>query len=191
VTGAGNAPGKRRVHPTRKTYFGDIAMPASPAVWGALLAAALGGAVAGNALGSAPILDRSTLATYYQEHADSFAQRIEAERPPDHYPLVTAAGTVPVAELSTRGLYSQARYRAPDYSEHHEAIAFTAADYRPDQEHFAYQTTDASLRTGAPEPGAPDKAAPASETQMAAAPKTAQATGQARLIDVQASLAMP
>ena len=79
--------------------------------WGLGLACVIGGAAAGNAVGSAQPLTRSAL-TQLDEPDDRAAPPLPTRKPlPDHYPLVTRQGTVPVAALATRGLYSQARYR--------------------------------------------------------------------------------
>ncbi|WP_205958281.1 hypothetical protein [Qipengyuania sediminis] len=153
-------------------------------LWGAGLAVALGGALAGNALGSVPILDRSTLQTYYQSHDDSMGEEPD-EVLPDHYPLVTPEGTVPVAALSERGLYSQARFRAfahaysgdpgpaplPDYPEPAEA----AAEARP------------VLAMAEDPPTAAEAPAPA-PLRLAAGPAAVAAAGQAKLIDVALTL---
>lgn len=153
-------------------------------VLGAGLACAVGGAIAGNALGSAPVLDRSTLTTLYQSHET--VAKAESDRTlPDHYPLVTRAGTVPVAALSERGLYSQARYRA-----------FMAVDDAPRQpEPAAWEPEN----WAEPAPPAPEQATdepafeeaePAEPLQLAAGAAGVTATGGAKLVKVSAALAM-
>lgn len=88
-------------------------MSQSPMLWGAGLACALGGAIAGTMLGSSPLIAAGTSAVYYQDHSSDDELKDPEERLlPDHYPLVTRQGTVPVTQLSDRGLFSQARYRA-------------------------------------------------------------------------------
>ena len=168
-------------------------MTMSPIVWGASLACALGGALAGNALGSTPMLDRPAIGSFYQSHEDGAAGRaVEGERPPDHYPLVTRSGTVPVAELGMRGLYSQARYRATIYAADYEPVEFAAADYDPAEDHARYHTADESVGIGdaareiqpAPAPAAP------APLQLAAGPASVEGQGTAKLIDVRATLAM-
>lgn len=169
----------------------------SPMLWGAGLACALGGAaVAGNALGSTPILDRPTFGSYYQSH--DIAEGIEAAREPlpDHYPLVTRAGTIPVGELSMRGLYSQRRYRALAYYTDYVPAEATSDEYRSDWDQ-RYAALDESQQIGDPSPGTDlrDDAADASSTpaeplQLAAGPANVSSQGNARLVDVHATLAM-
>lgn len=91
-------------------------MSRSPLLWGAGLVCALGGAIAGTSLGSSPLVAASATAEYYQQHEFSSARLPDAGAAamPDRYPLVTPKGTVPVAQLSERGLFSQARYRVID-----------------------------------------------------------------------------
>lgn len=162
-------------------------MTKSPMLWGAGLACALGGAIAGNALGSTPMLDRSTVADFYQSHETTEKEAAAGEPLPDHYPLVTKAGTVPVGELAMRGLYSQRRYRALAY----------AVDYVPSQVHVAEwrytddwrpQSEDKAVAVGdpAPEPDVQDQAS--EPLQLAAGP--ASIDGQAKTVDVSAALAM-
>lgn len=129
----------------------------SPIALGAGLACALGGAVAGNALGSTPIINRSMIETFYQEHEDSAYEAVSHDDPPpDHYPLITHAGTVPVAELGMRGLYSQARYRALNYAygyaPDYEPAEFAVADYSPEDAGSGYESEDNSVRIGDAEP---------------------------------------
>lgn len=164
-------------------------MTKSPVLWGAGLVCALGGAIAGNALGSTPPLHRSTVAMMYQSHDIAIRDATAREPLPDHYPLVTRRGTVPVAELSTRGLYSQARYRAYLHAADYDQAELAAADYRPDEELVRYQGTDQSIRIGDPDVGR-ERADPA-PLQLAAGPATvATLQGNAKLIDVEATLAM-
>lgn len=161
-------------------------MTKSPILWGAGLACALGGAFAGNAVGSTPPLDRSTIAMIYQSHVGAVQDARPRELLPNHYPLVTMQGTVPVTELATRGLYSQRRYRA----------LFQAVDYTPVQSEAAtdpaeayagYQTPGESAQAGDTQP----TEVPAQPLQLAAGPATVAITrGNAKLIDVQATLAM-
>lgn len=91
-------------------------MSRSPILWGAGLVCALGGAITGTALGSSPLVAAAATTEYYQEHKLSNARMPDAGAAaiPDRYPLVTPRGTVPVAQLSERGLFSQARYRLFD-----------------------------------------------------------------------------
>lgn len=170
-------------------------MTMSPMLWGASLACALGGAVAGNALGSTPILDRPTIGSFYQSHEDSVSGReAEDERPPDHYPLKTRAGIVPVAELGMRGLYSQARYRAVAY---YQPVEYTAADYglaEPIERHdVAIDTAGSGYDRPAEVSPVPESAAesePPPPLQLAAGPATVPAEGRAKMIHVPDVLAM-
>lgn len=168
-------------------------MTVSPMLWGAGLACALGGAIAGNALGSAPPLDRSTIATYYQTHETTEGLAPEGERPPDHYPLVTRSGTVPMGELAMRGLYSQARYRAYLYAADYKPAEAVYQEYQPGEE-WRDAPTRAALALGdpAPEPGPEaDAESEASEPlQLAAGPASVDPEGRAKLVDVNATLAM-
>lgn len=147
-------------------------MAISPIIWGAGLASALGGALMGNALGSTSPSDRAAAEIYYQSHRDSRGAREVSQQRPDHYPLVTRNGVVPVAQLSERGLFSQARYRSVTLVESY--AEFDTGPF-PDEP------------TGPPE-------APASEPITAApAPQdlpTEAEPGHAKIIDVQAALAM-
>lgn len=93
-------------------------MNLSPVFLGTCLACALGGAIAGSSLGSTPVLARADTDTFAPADVAASYQPIAVSEPnqptPDHYPLVTPRGTVAIADLSNRGLYSQARYRAND-----------------------------------------------------------------------------
>ena len=157
-------------------------------LWGAGLACALGGAAAGTALGSTPILDRPALGVYYQSHDGAQIASGDARVLPDHYPLVTRAGTVPVEELSDRGLFSQARYRAIYGVGGYAPAQFAEAEYEPDA---APGPSDASLRIGDPA-SAPQQpaAAPAAPLDLAAGPANLTATGSAKTIHVATALAM-
>lgn len=105
-------------------------MTRSPMLWGAGLVCALGGAIAGTALGSSPVVAPSASAQYYQKHETSSGRHptAVAELMPDRYPLVTARGTIPVEQLSERGLFSQTRYRALDRQAYVEPASYVAAD---------------------------------------------------------------
>lgn len=153
-------------------------------ILGAGIACALGGAVAGNALGSAPVLDRSTLATLYQSH-DSEAPE-ESERVlPDHYPLVTRSGTVPVAALGERGLYSQARFRPLRMMEELPPQAELAA-WEPERWVDDDPPAPPSAE-GVSEPEADDAAQP---LHLAEGPVAVADEGTAKLVNVSATLAM-
>jgi hypothetical protein len=172
-------------------------MTKSPMLWGAGLACALGGAVAGNALGSTPVLDRSTIGSFYQSHGTVEGLAPPREAPPDHYPLVTRAGTIPVGELSMRGLYSQRRYRALAYYTGYLPAEATIEEYPSDWDQ-RYAAFDEIHQSREPSAGADlrhetaDAAAHSAEPplQLAAGPATVNPEGNAKLIDVKATLAM-
>ncbi len=169
-------------------------MTKSPVFWGAGLACALGGAVAGNALGSTPVLDRPTLESFYQSHADAPVERAAATTPlPDHYPLVTRAGTVPVGELGMRGLYSQARFRAYAYADDPAEARYASADVYSAPEPRTYERVEDNAGPGEPEPAGAqaqaDASGPSAPLELAGGPASV-GVGQARLIDVRAALAM-
>lgn len=172
-------------------------MTKSPFLWLAGAAGVLGGAVAGNALGSFPVLDKEAVGAFYQSHEDSaFSGEAPSAALPDHYPLVTRNGTVPVAELANRGLYSQARYRDLYQPADYDAKALAEADYYQNVAEPRDEGDDESLRVGDP---APQRAAvnanpaaidSASPLTLAEGPATIGSQGRARLIDVKATLAM-
>lgn len=155
-------------------------MARSSILWGVGLTCAVGGAWAGNALGSAPITDRSTIGMFYQSHETAYADGENQRALPNHYPLVTRTGTIPVAELSDRGLFSQARYSA------HRVAADYAADGpgpgldEMDREEMA----PAQYHSAVVVP----EARPVQPLAMDDGP--AQIAGRAKTIDVQATLAM-
>lgn len=167
-------------------------MTKSPMLWGAGLACALGGAVAGTALGSTPILDRSTFETFYQLHDDTASQARGERQLPDHYPLVTREGTVPVAQLAERGLYSQSRYRAYVYADYTPAEV-QLDEYRPGEEWRDEATREAYAmadRAGSPEPSREPETEAGEPLQLAAGPATVESQGEAKLVEVDAALAM-
>lgn len=160
---------------------------------GAGVACGLSGAVAGNALGSVSVLDRSTLAAYHQSHGS-----LDAASPgralPDHYPLITRTGIVPVAALSERGLYSQPRYRrfayaggpgtAPEIGEPEgdAASSYAGDTYVADQDPSSDQNDEGVTLASA-------EAAPA-PLQLSTGPIGFDRTGQAKRIDVSMTLAL-
>lgn len=152
-----------------------------PILWGVTLACALGGALAGNALGSTPVSDRDpSVPAFYQSHETYTASAHEGRAPPDHYPLTTRNGVVPVEQLSDRGLFRQARYRPL------HAVAVYAAAYVDDDpgQGFDEGGDAAELETSAA------GAAPSASEPPDLARGPLQSAGQARFIDVQATLAV-
>lgn len=160
-------------------------MTQSFTMWGAGLACALGAALAGTALGSTPIADRGLIDTFYQGHETAYPEEPE-HRPPDHYPLVTARGTVPVEELSERGLFSQARYRAVFADAGYDAAAYAEIAYEPMPDEPRFAERDESAGIGEPVP----QAAPAQTPPTLAIAAANATSGHAKIIDVQAALAM-
>ena len=150
-------------------------MTISPMLLMAVLACALGGAIAGDAVGSSPVTDRSTIETYYQSHTSAPLGVAELRALPDHYPLVTGRGVVPVAQLSDRGLFSQARYRRLD--------VFVDYSSMEDQAGPGHNFID-----GEPDDIGPSVPEPPPPLELAQGP--AQISGGAKMIDVQAALAM-
>lgn len=158
-------------------------MMSSPILWGAGLACALVGAVAGSAVGSTPMLDRSTIAELASVGSGGGGGASAARNAllPDHYPLVTRQGTVPVAALSTRGLYSQKRYQVAMLYDDGEA-AMHDAPYDPDADGLPYASEP-------PSSGAVP-AMPVGPHEVAVGPATDQHDGKAKIIDVSATLAL-
>lgn len=169
-------------------------MTKSPMLWGAGLACALGGAIAGNALGSTPVLDRSTIGSFYQAHETAPGDQAQREPLPDHYPLVTRAGTVPVGELSMRGLYSQRRYRALAYYADYVPTEAMLDDRRTEWQPMGYARADEPIEPSSEAIARHDaergSAEPAEALQLAGGPATVQGEGNAKLVDVKAVLAM-
>lgn len=170
-------------------------MTKSPMLWGAGLACALGAAVAGNALGSTPVVDRPTIGFYYQTHdAAPYPVGASSAPLPDHYPLVTRSGIVPVAELGTRGLYSQARYRPDSYAVNDGPAGYAPPGGNPEASSPDYEFGDSSpTRNDGATPGrqatASAETGPAAPLQLASGPASVS-SGKARMIDVNATLAM-
>lgn len=171
-------------------------MPQSPILWGAGLACALGGAIAGTTLGSSPLIAAGTSAAYYQSHESGVGQDGEGRVLPDHYPLVTRNGTVPVSQLSDQGLYSQARYREMYGSASDTGDRYAFADVPADEPRFQRADQSASIGEAtapreaeyAPVPAA----APPPPLALADGPATVSSAngGSAKMIDVRAVLAM-
>ena len=105
-------------------------MISPPLLWGAGLVCAVGGAIAGTALGSSPVVAASATTEYYQNHETSSGRQptVTAGVMPDRYPLVTARGTIRVAQLSERGLFSQTRYRVLDRQPYVEPASYVAGN---------------------------------------------------------------
>ena len=172
-------------------------MTHSPFLWLAGVACALGGAVAGHALGSAPVIHRPAIERLYQSHDDGAVSDRASYALPDHYALVTRNGTVPAAELADRGLYSQERYRDLYATADYEAASHAEADDPDPASRSQYWGDDEALRIGDPalQPemvpanlGADER--PSEPLTFADGAEAASQTGDARLIDVSATLAM-
>lgn len=130
-------------------------MTRSPMLWGAGLVCALGGAIAGTGLGSSPVAASATT-EYYQKHETSAGRESTAAVAvmPDRYPLVTARGTVPVEQLSERGLFSQARYRVIDRQAFVEPDSYGAGDYAAPIEDRMVKSAPEQVSGPAPEAAA-------------------------------------
>jgi hypothetical protein len=150
-------------------------------------------------LGSTPVLDRPTAGTFYQQHETAYNATAEQEALPDHYPLVTRDGVVPVAALSDRGLYSQNRYRAVAYAvDYTPSEAIAQADYEPAP--VRYSSDDEGLSVGDPaplsraaaiQPAVATTPANAPQAPLALAqPAAVQSNGTAKTINVEVALAM-
>lgn len=150
-------------------------MTSFPMAWGAALVCALGGAVAGNAVGSAPIFSRSAITAAYEPGETSTIDRRELRPLPNHYPLVTPNGVVEVAQLSDRGLFSQARYRLRHLVET-DPIETLADPY----EIVEYTPSEGSAPVLADEPSAAVTGSDNHSTDI----------NTAKIIDVEAALAM-
>lgn len=155
-------------------------MTSVPVLCGAALACALGGAIAGDALGSASPIDRSTLAMLYQSHETAISAADEPALP-NHYSLVTNGRVVPVAELSDRGLFAQARYRPVYYIASH---SMAATDLATEPDH----ADAAPLATPPPTTTQAEAANPPPPIELAQGP--AQVAGQGKIIDVEEALAL-
>lgn len=91
--------------PSRHRRRPDPRWLAAPLLGAAMLA----GAMSGEAIGSAPVIARHTEPPPIAIRAAAFerspARSAPARRLPDHYPLVTPTGTVPVAALASHGRF--------------------------------------------------------------------------------------
>lgn len=176
-------------------------MISSPITWGAGLACVVGGAIAGTALGSTPVIERASVAELLPQtsaFAADIAPTIRSEQLPDHYPLVTRRGTVPVDQLAERGLYSQPRYRAFYAPLDYEPLSaipddYHIDDYRSQRDEPSYTARDNSAQLG-------ERPAPPSQEEtrrrdlvvplrLAEGPATLGRTVQPIRIDVTAELA--
>ena len=150
-------------------------MKITPQLLAAVAVVAIGGAVSGAAIGDSPVLPRSSQETLPEAQVSFVpgSHKTSAERPPNHYPLETKDGTIPVAELSLHGRYrdtahARSMMRARDaeqnsvdhagnyYSDAEvERLAF-AEDYGPrpvdPQQSAAARTEQASAEPVTPEP---------------------------------------
>jgi hypothetical protein len=94
----------------------------SPSILTAVGAVAIGGAVAGATIGNSPVLSKGIGTSLPEQRINYAADAGLGEtgvHTPDHYPLVTPDGTIPVAQLSLRGRLRDTRgswnAREPDY----------------------------------------------------------------------------
>lgn len=79
--------------------------PTKTAFAAAALVFAAVGAASGQAIGDTPIIRKGTGDTLPSANVvtDDYSHIANSERPPDHYPLVTDEGTIPVGELALHG----------------------------------------------------------------------------------------
>ena len=173
-------------------------MKITPQLLAAVAVVAIGGAVSGAAIGDSPVLPRSSQETLPQAQI-AFAPsspRSSSERPPNHYPLKTQEGTVPVAELALHGRYrdtaharsmmraKEAELRPADYAENYydEAEVERLAHADAYVQHPAQAQT---MTTRYTEPQQTDVA----PVQQAPADAVEMRVGNAKSIDVAAALA--
>ena len=93
--------------------FGATAMKATPLFLGACVIASIAGAVGGATTNTTPILNGGIGSDLLPERSIAFDPSdsgLPNVATPDHYAMVTPAGRIEVAELSTRGLYAQRRF---------------------------------------------------------------------------------
>ncbi|TMM46723.1 hypothetical protein [Qipengyuania marisflavi] len=172
-------------------------MKLSPKQICAVAVVAVAGAISGAAIGTTPVIERETSATMPQANFDAAraASAIAAKPAPNHYPIVTPQGRFEVSELSSRGLYRNARYEdsfynAPMYDEAVELAAETRDFYVAEDVHV--------VKPISRQPAVAAVAPTIDESTRAQEPLFAQATpfpqpeivqGPARMVDVAATLA--
>lgn len=148
----------------------------------ASLTVAVIGAISGQAVGSSPMLQSATSAVAGTSAPDyeGFADIAQGERPPDHYPLVTPEGTVPVAELA---LHGRLRNKASSWWGDGQTVLM-GADYGA-----KYAYSDAEMEHLAH--AEPVEAAMATEPQEGprGSGESTSTHGSARVVDVAAALA--
>lgn len=131
-------------------------MPIKSLMIAGCLAVAAVGAVSGQAIGSTPMLRAETVDYLPSSSVTSgeFRSNGNVDRPPDHYPLVTPEGTIPVGELA---LHGRLRHRSGGwYGE--EDVIILDANYPED---FSAQQLDRMAQAEPfPEPQAKQVASP-------------------------------
>lgn len=152
-------------------------MQATPLFLGACAFASIAGVVSGTAINTRPIqragigMEEIARPAIAFDAADSGLSDQVAL--PDHYAMNTPTGRVGVAELSTRGLYSQHRY------------GWREADWTPPPEPvFVEPTADPQWSASNADVAVE---APSAVSEQRIDPATAT-TGQPRTIDVQSAL---
>lgn len=155
--------------------------PRRTAFVAAALVAAAVGAVSGQAIGDTPILrDRSEHFGPSANKHDAPAERsAETDRPPDHYPLVTPNGTIPVAELA---LHGRMRDRNDGWYAVEETVLFEAS-YDDDLS----EAEIGRLARHTPLPEVDDRPAPSPRTVAERKPFEDAESGM-RIVDVPAAL---
>ena len=149
--------------------------PRKTAFFAAALVVGAVGAVSGQAIGDTPMLrggvdDMLPEGSSFQS---DFSDLAESEQPPDHYPLETPQGTIPVAQLA---LHGRMRDRDHGWYATEDPIVLEAQYASDPGEDEVVQPE----RTESPSDRSSSEDAPVAHAQPVA--------GQARMIDVPAAL---
>jgi hypothetical protein len=128
-------------------------MQAPPWFLGTCALASFAGAVSGATINTSPIQRASIGSDQITRPAIAFDPRDTGHDQvalPDHYAMQTPQGLVPVAALSTRGIYSQRRYGWDEasYSPPPEPTYFPPASYGDDE--AAQSQADVAAAPAAP-----------------------------------------
>jgi hypothetical protein len=163
-------------------------MDLSPRVLGVSALVLLAGILGGAALGTVPPIQQRGVTEWLPEARTlAFDHRAHGDLP-DHYPLVTRAGTFEVHELGERGLYSQARYSYRDaYASYYPEDEWAEDGYEGD---YAAEMQPAVAIAAEPAAGAASWEREADEATAPLEPVgPAVAEVTPRIVDVAAELA--
>ncbi|MXO97256.1 hypothetical protein GRI34_12595 [Erythrobacter aquimaris] len=178
-------------------------MKISPHLLVAAALVAVGGAVGGSAIGDSPIIARSSQDSLPEAQIAFAPQtpRQASERPPNQYPLQTADGTIPVAELALHGRYrdtahARSMLRAKDQE---QATPASVEQYYSDEEieRLAYSDLNAGQsrqmaaeysRLERPSEQTPSSPLPQADPGVPSAASSEVWIGNAKSIDVAAAL---